>query len=138
MRPNKTFTALVSLGAALLLLTAIDHVVAAARASGLCEAFRPGLNGDEVRVLMDGLADKSGVVRVRGDPARMLTAPPAPAARQEFVQFAIVFKGLLFRTRQCVVSVKAGRVEGSQVTGTDAYVNLIPAPTVRVPGNAPR
>jgi hypothetical protein len=47
------------------------------------------------------------------------------------VQFAIVFKGPLFRTRQCVVSVKAGRVEGSQVTGTDAYVMLNPVQTVR-------
>ena len=138
MRPNKTFTVIAWLGAALLLLSAIDHVVAASRASGLCDAFRPGLDGDEVRVLINGLADKSGVVRLRGDPARMLTAPPAPAARQEFVQFAIVFKGLLFRTRQCVVSVKAGRVESSQVTSTDAYVTLNPVPTVRILGGAAR
>ncbi|MCX7154093.1 MAG: hypothetical protein NT115_16715 [Proteobacteria bacterium] len=138
MRPNKAFTVLATAGVALLLVTAIDHLVAASRASGLCEALRPGLNGDQVRALINGLEEQAGVVRVRGDPARMLTAPPAPMAREEFMQFAIVFKGLLFRTRQCVVSVKSGRVESSQVTNTDAYVTLNPVPTVRILGGAAR
>ena len=136
-RPNKAFTLVVALVVTLLAVTGIDHLVASSRAADLCEAFRPGFDGSQVNEVMAGLSGRSGMVRVRGEPARLLTAP-ATIARPEFVQFAIVFKGWLFSTRQCVVSVKAGRIESNQVTATDAYVMLNPVQTVRVPGGAAR
>jgi hypothetical protein len=131
MRSYKAFTSLFALAIALLLIVGADQLVASSRAAELCEAFQPGLGGAEVNMLIAELPGRSGLVKVRGDPQRMLRLQPTTTMRQEFMQFAIVFKGWFFSSRQCVVSVKAGRVENSHVTQTDAYVMLNPVQTVR-------
>lgn len=131
MRSYKAFTSVFALALALVLLVGADHLVASSRAAGTCEAFQPGLDAAQVNALIGELPGKPGLLRLRGDPARMLATPPEGARRQEFLQFAIVFKGFFFSSRQCVVSVKAGRVERSHVAQADAYVTLSPVQTVR-------
>ena len=133
-RTGKASSSVLALALALLILVGADHLLASSRAAGLCELFRPGLDGAEVNTLISTLPGTQGFLSVRGNPARILM-PPATADRpQEFMQFAIVFKGLAFSTRQCVVSVKTGRVENSRVTHSDAYVMLNPARTIRIQG----
>jgi hypothetical protein len=138
MRTYRMLKALLSLLAAMLLIAIVDHSVAWSRAHDVCEAIQPGMGGGEVNEMLAGLPERPGLVRVRGDPARMLATPPALTRRQEFVQFAVVFRGFLFRTRQCVVSVKGGKVENSRVADTDAYVILNPVQTVRAQGAGTR
>ena len=130
-RSGKASSSVLALALALLLLLGADHLLASSRAAGLCALFRPGLDGAQVNALVGDLPGKPGLLRIRGDPGRMLTTAPEGARRQEFLQFAIVFKGLFFSSRQCVVSVKTGRVENSHVTHSDAYVMLHPVQTVR-------
>jgi hypothetical protein len=130
-RTRKASSSVLALALALLLLVGADHLLASSRATGLCELFRPGLDGAEVNALISTLPGTQGFLSVRGNPARILTPPATADRRQEFMQFAIVFKGLVFSTRQCVVSVKTGRVENSRVTHSDAYVMLNPVQTVR-------
>ena len=130
-RSGKASSSVLALALALLLLLGADHLLASSRAAGLCALFRPGLDGAQVNALVGDLPGKPGLLRIRGDPGRMLTTAPEGARRQEFLQFALVFKGLFFSSRQCVVSVKTGRVENSHVTHSDAYVMLHPVQTVR-------
>ncbi len=130
-RSRKAFTSVFALALALLLLVGADHLVASSRAAGACEAFHAGLDATQVNALIGALPERAGLLRVRGDPAHMLAAPPAGSLRQEFLQFAIVFKGLFLSARQCVVSVKAGRVERNHVAQADAFVTLNPVQTVR-------
>ena len=130
-RSGKASSSVLALALALLLLLGADHLLASSRAAGLCALFRPGLDGAQVNALVGDLPGKPGLLRIRGDPGRMLTTAPEGARRQEFLQFAIVFKGLFFSSRQCVVSVKAGRVERNHVAQADAYVTLSPVQTVR-------
>ena len=130
-RNYRAFTSVVALALALVLLVGADHLVASSRAGSACEAFQPGLDATSVNALVGELPGKPGLLKVRGDPARLLEKPAAGATRQEFLQFAIVFKGLFFSARQCVVSVKGGRVERNHVAQADAYVTLNPVQTVR-------
>jgi hypothetical protein len=130
-RNRKASTSVLALALALLLLVGADHLLASSRAAGLCALFRPGLDGAQVNALISKLPGTQGFLSVRGNPARTLTPQETADRRQEFMQFAIVFKGLFFSTRQCVVSVKTGRVENSHVTHSDAYVMLHSVQTVR-------
>jgi hypothetical protein len=133
MRSRKAFSRVFALFLALVLLLGADHLVASSRAGSVCEAFRAGMDGAQVNVLVSELSGTPGLLRLRGDPAHMLALPPVRPKPygEEFMQFALVFKGLMFSSRQCVVSVKAGRVEHSRVTQADAYVMLNPVQTVR-------
>ncbi len=131
MRSYKALTSAFALALALLLIVATDQLLASSRAAGLCDAFEPGLDGTAVNSLLADLPGTPGLVKVRGDPQRLLRPPPAASGRQEFMQIAVVFKGWFFASRQCVVSVKAGRVENSHVGQSDAYVMLNPVQTVR-------
>jgi hypothetical protein len=137
-RSYQAFSLVFALFLALVLLVGADHLVASSRAGNACEAFQPGMDGTQVNVLVSELPGTPGLLKVRGDPAYMMALPPARPSREEFMQFAIVYKGLFFSARQCVVSVKAGRVENSHVVQADAYVMLNPVQTVRAQGGGLR
>lgn len=112
-------------------IVAADHALAAYRAADLCGEFHPGMNERQVGAVMRLLPQRAGVARVRGDPDYMLTTTVREGARRDvFMQFAVVFNGVFSATRQCVVSVKAGRVESAWVTDI-AFIATTPVQMVR-------